>query len=182
MAKNNEIKLVTPEARLLFPNLFEPTQFEESGKATYNALLVFPAGTDISALAEAVKRCATAGLRNTAGARNPIRDGNEKVEEWGEVFRDAKYIRISSQFEPAVVDRQRQAILDPKQVYSGCYARAAVRCYAYDTKGNRGVSFGFDAIQITREGEHLGGGAASVAMFYDLPASDTGAVDPFASL
>ena len=173
MSKNNEIKLVTPEARLVFPNLFEPTSFENSGKETYNAVLVFPKGTDLTALREAVRACATAGLKSVGGARNPIRDGNEKAEEWGEVFRDAKFIRISSQFEPAVVDRQRQPILDQKAVYSGCYARAAVRCYAYDTKGNKGVSFGFDAIQITRDGEHLGGGAASVALFDDLPATDS---------
>ena len=168
MAKNNEPKIVTPEARLLFPNLFEPTSFEGQGKETYNAILVFPNGTDISALVEAVRHAGTAaGLK--AGARNPIRDGNEKAEEWGDIFKDAKYIRVSSIFEPVVVDRRKNPILDKSSVYSGNYARAVVRPFAYDTKGNKGVSFGFDAIQITREGEHLGGGAASAALFDDLP-------------
>ena len=122
----------------------------------------------LSALVEAVRHAGTAaGLK--AGARNPLRDGNEKAEEWGDIFKDAKYIRISSIFEPVVVDRRKNPILDKSSVYSGNYARAVVRPFAYDTKGNKGVSFGFDAIQITREGEHLGGGAASAALFDDLP-------------
>ena len=55
--------------------------------------------------------------------------------------------------------------------------------FSLELKGNRGVSFGFDAIQITREGEHLGGGAASVSMFDDLPDTDKAASeDIFAGL
>ena len=44
-----------------------------------------------------------------------------------------------------------------------------IHAYGYDTKGNKGVSFGLDAVQVTRAGERLGGGAAAVGMFDALP-------------
>ena len=89
------------------------------------------------------------------------------VDEWGDLFKDTWFIRLSSQFKPVVVDVNRLAITDPSLVYSGCYARAAIHAYAYDVKGNKGVSFGFDAIQILKDGDPLSGGAAAVKLFDD---------------
>jgi hypothetical protein len=180
MATNKEPKFLTPEATLMFPSLFEPRAFEEGGKETYQCILVFPKGADISAVTNAINSCAKS-LRNPSGARNPLRDGNEKVDEWGELFRDAKYIRISSYFQPIVVDGAKREILDKNQVYSGAIARAVCRCFSYEGKMGKGVSIGFDALQIVRDGERLGGGAASVALF-DSVGGDAGtpAEDPFA--
>jgi hypothetical protein len=60
-------------------------------------------------------------------------------------------------------------------VYAGQYVKAAVHAYAYDTKGNKGVSFGLDALQIIRDGDPLsGGGAAAINLFECLDE------DPFA--
>lgn len=175
-----EPKFVTPEGILMFPGLFEPKAFEEGGKETYQCVLLFPKGTDITVITEAVKGCASRGIRNPSGARNPVRDGNEKVDEWGEIFRDAKYIRVSSIYPPSVVDSKKQEIMDARLVYSGAVARAVCRCFAYEGKFGKGVSIGFDAVQIVRDGEKLGGSAASVAMFDDLPANESGDYDPFA--
>lgn len=176
---NKEPKFLTPEATLMFPSLFEPRAFEEGGKETYQCILVFPKGANITAVTDAIAACAKS-LRSPSGARNPLRDGNEKVDEWGELFRDAKYIRISSYFPPVVVDGAKREILDAKQVYSGAIARAVCRCFAYESKMGKGVSIGFDAIQIVRDGERLGGGAASVAMFGTAEGTNAPAEDPFA--
>jgi hypothetical protein len=179
--QNKEPKFITPEGTLMFPSLFEPKAFEDGSKEKYQCILVFPKGTDITAVTSAINTCATNGLRNPSGARNPLCDGNDKVEDWGEIFRDAKYIRISSYYKPVVVDRSKVEILDPDQVYSGAKARAVCRCFSYEGKTGKGVSIGFDAVQITGAGEHLGGGAASVGMFSDLPeAGNAVAENPFA--
>ena len=163
----------TPEFRLCFPNLFKPTSFEGSARETYNCVMVFPKGSDLSKLKEIAKAAFNKTFPNGAkGARSPFRDGNEKVDDWGEVFRDTVFIRASSNIKPGVADRRKRLITDEEQVYSGCYARAIVHAFAYDVKGNRGVSFGLDAIQIVREGERLGGGAAAVNMFEDLGDDD----------
>lgn len=159
----------TPEFRLCFPHLFKPTSFEGSTRETYNCVMVFPKGTDLSKLKEIAKAAFVKAFPNGAkGARSPFRDGNEMADEWGEVFRDATFIRASSNIKPGVADRRKRLITDEEQVYSGCYARAIVHAFTYDVKGNRGVSFGLDAVQIVREGEPLGGGAAAVNQFDDL--------------
>lgn len=159
----------TPEFRLCFPNLFKPTSFEGSTRETYNCVMVFPKDADLSKLKEIAKAAFNKAFPNGAkGVRSPFRDGNEKADDWGEVFKDAIFIRASSNIKPGVADRRKRLITEEEQVYSGCYARAIVHAFAYDVKGNKGVSFGLEAIQIVREGEHLGGGAAAVNMFEDL--------------
>ena len=160
--------IATPEFRLCFPQLFTPKRFEESGKELYSCMAVFPKSTDISAIKQIADAAFKAKFPNGARAsRKPIRDGNEMVAEWGDLFKDTWFIRLTSQFKPVVVDAHRSAIVDPSLVYSGCYARAAIHAYAYDVKGNKGVSFGFDAIQILRDGEPLSGGAAAAKLFDD---------------
>ena len=183
MAKTTK-QIVTPEGRLLFPALFEPKAFENSTVEKYSAVLVFDADADLSALIAEIRNVAVAaGLDKSA--RNPICNGDEKVADWGSEFSGKTYIRISSQFQPFVCDRQKAEILDSKKVYSGCYARAVVHAYAYNKMGNKGVSLGLDSIQITRDGERLGTtGAASAALFDELPdaAPKAAAQDPFADL
>lgn len=175
MAKDYQ-SVQTPEFRLCFPNLFKPTSFEGSTRETYNCVMVFPKDADLSKLKELAKAAFQKAFPNGAkGARSPFRDGNEKVDEWGEVFGDATFIRVSSNLKPPVADRKKHLIVDEEQVYSGCYARAVVHAFAYDVKGNKGISFGLDAVQILRDGERLGGGGlAAVNMFDDLDDDDRG--------
>lgn len=167
--------IVTPEFRACFPALFEPKKFEGSEKETYSVMMVFPKSADLSELKAAIKQAAVdkwgAG-KIPQGLRNPIRDGAEKVEEWGEAFRDCYFIRASSQYQPTVIDRRKKEILDPNAVYGGCYGRAVIAPYAYDQMGNKGVAVGLDVFQFLRHGEKLGGNAAAVGMLDDLP--DTG--------
>lgn len=179
--KNQDYKVVTPICTLLYPHLFEPTAFEEGKTPTYNCVLLFDKGADLTDLVNTVRACAKDNLRNSEGARNPIRDGNEKLAEWGEHFRDRKYIRISSKFVPTRIDRNRQPLMDSDEWYSGAQVRAVINAFAYDTKGNKGVSFGFSAIQKVRDGENLSGGGADVSLFGDLPEETNSALtDPFA--
>lgn len=169
--------IVTPEAILCFPNLFEPTSFEGSERKTYNCVLVFPKGTDLTALKALAKEAFAEKFPSGAkgSTRNPFRDGNENADEWGEHFRDATFIRVSSNNKPGVADRARQIITDPETVYAGQIVRAAIHAYGYDTKGNKGVSFGLDAIQIVRDGDPLGGSGRSAINLFE--ALDD---DPFA--
>lgn len=175
MANSNYKSIPTPEFRLCFPNFFEPSSYEGSSKETYNCVMVFPKGTDLSALKALAEEAFNAKFpKGAKGARNPFRDGNEKVDDWGEVFRDATYIRASTTRRPVVANRRKAIITDPEEVYSGCYARAVVNCFAYDTAGNKGVSFGLTAVQIVRDGDPLGGGGlAALNLLEDLGDDDT---------
>ena len=52
-------------------------------------------------------------------------------------------------------------IIDPEEVYSGCYGRASINFYAFNTNGNRGVGVGLNNIQKLSDGDHLGASRAS---------------------
>jgi hypothetical protein len=72
---------------------------------------------------------------------------------------DAIFItfKATEKYKPGVVDANVKDIIEPREFYSGCYARASVRAYVYDNKGNRGVGFGLNNVQKLRDGEPLGG-------------------------
>ena len=174
MANDRKI-VMTPEFILSFPNLFEMREYQ--GKKSYQITMVFPKGTDLSALKAAAKECLDAKFPNGCkNPNNPFGKGDDKSDEWGSIFEGATYVRASTQFAPKVVDQNRVEILDADKVYAGCYCRALVAPYAYDKAGNRGVSFSLEAVQFLRDGKRIGGGV-SLDMFDDGKVTATGAKD-----
>lgn len=67
------------------------------------------------------------------------------------------YVRAASEFKPGVINAQKQEIMNPQEAYGGAYFRAQVHAYWYDVKGNKGVTFGLDNVQLIRDGEPFGG-------------------------
>jgi hypothetical protein len=164
MANDRKI-VMTPEFILSFPSLFEMREYQ--GKSSYQITMVFPKGTDLTALKQAAKECLDAKFPNGCkNPNNPFGKGDDKVDEWGKIFEEAVYVRAQTQFAPKVVDQNRVEILDADKVYAGCYCRALVAPYAYDKAGNRGVGFGLEAVQFLRDGERIGGGV-NLDMFDD---------------
>ena len=43
-------------------------------------------------------------------------------------------------------------------LYSGCYGRAIINFYVYDTNGNKGISAGLNGVMKLHDGEPLSGG------------------------
>ena len=165
MARNRQI-VMTPEFRLSFASLFEMREYQ--GKSSYQMTMIFPKSADLSALKAAAKAALDEKFPNGCkNPRNPFCDGNEKVDEWGDSYKDTIYVRARTQFKPKVFDQNRVEILDADKVYSGCYCRAVVAPYAYDQAGNRGVAFSLEAVQFLRDGERLPGGGISGDIFGD---------------
>jgi hypothetical protein len=67
------------------------------------------------------------------------------------------FINCSSKTKPGVVDKDLNEILDPEEVYSGCYARVSVNFFPYNTNGNKGVGCGLNNLQKIADGDYLGG-------------------------
>ena len=93
--------------------------------------------------------------------RAPFRDGAEKATVG---FGPGKtFINVSSKRQPGVVDRfagpdgKPRVITDPDEIYSGCRVRASLLPFAYDTQGNKGVSFLLGNVQKLGEGPRLDG-------------------------
>ena len=145
--------IITPDFRLAFPHVFEPDTSENGGNK-YTITMLFPEGTDLTALrklaADAVKARWPDEKTRPKGIRSPFRDGNEVT--W-DGFAGNIFIRASSQYQPGVVDAKVQRVIDPSKVFGGCWARAQVHAYAYDQKGNQGVSFGLNNLQLVPAGD-----------------------------
>jgi hypothetical protein len=95
----------------------------------------------------------------TKSIRNPFRDGNEKAQLEG--FAGNTFAAATSKMQPGLVDENLQRILSEQDFFSGCYARATVSAYAYDTAGNIGVSFGLQNVQRLGKGEAMAGRTAA---------------------
>ena len=56
---------------------------------------------------------------------------------------------------PFVVDANVQKIIDPRQVYSGCWGNVSITFYAYSNAGKKGIGCGLNGLQKTRDGDPL---------------------------
>jgi len=155
---------VTPEARLSFPVLFEPRAVLGSAKLTYQVTLLFPPKTDFAPFIEVMKAAMLKRwqkLVTLPAEKNPIRDCATypyRTQRYGGYDDGWKFIRTSSKYAPAIVNRMTQPVTDPSLVYAGMWVRAFLNAFAYDhPTGGRGVSFGLNALQLVRDGERLDG-------------------------
>lgn len=169
-----------PKARLAFPALFKARAFDEDGgKEKFEATLLFEKSTDLSALKKAVKAAAVDkwGKDQTKWPKKmkiPFRDGDEFGDLAG--YPGTVFVRTSSIFPPQVIDKYGEDITDQKEIYAGCYVKARLNAFAYEQKGNVGVSLGVQAIQKVGDGERLDGFGNAKGDF-DIEESDGGELD-----
>lgn len=161
------MKVITPEAVISYPYIFTP-QKDDKGREKYSAALVFLPGTDISALKQAAMSVLidkfgekeAANKISKKQVRMPFRDDAEaKGYPEGSIF-----INVRSEKQPGVVSiypdpatGKPMPIVDPDAIYPGAFVRASLTAFYYDQEGNRGVSFGLNNLQKTRDGERLDG-------------------------
>lgn len=167
--KVDPLKVMTGEFRASFVAVFTPKKADEPGKKDkYGMTMLFPKGYDLAREKAAVKACLEEKFGKDQGKwpknlRMPWRDQAEKADQYDGFEPGAPFINVTSVNKPGLVDGDRNDIIEPSQFYSGCYARATIRAFYYENKGNKGVSFGLQNVQKFRDGEPLGGGAAAAA-------------------
>lgn len=161
-------KVITPVFRVSFPNIFEARKNDLSGKEEYSLTAIFPKDADLTKMKAAaqeamVKKWGADKNAWPTNIRSPFRDQAERAKTINgkQVLPDgyvagAVFMNFKSQQKPGVVDKNVQVIIDASEFYAGCYAIASVMAFAYDNKGNRGVSFGLLNIQKVKEGDPLG--------------------------
>jgi len=157
-------KVITPQAILSYPHLFEP-QAVDGGDPKYSVALVFTADADLSEL----KQAAIATAREKWGdkADDMIRNGTLRMpfrndveskgydEVDGVVFINARSNRkpgvVSSAADPQT--GKPMPLDNPEELYAGCFVRASLRAFAYDKSGNKGVSFALNNVQKLGDSE-----------------------------
>lgn len=176
----NANRVVTGEVRLSYAHLFEPYSNDPDQPKKYSCVIIIPK-SDKKTLA-AIKKAATEAAENGKAkfggkippsiAKDPVttlHDGDEEADlERNPEYEGCYYMSVSSKTQPGIIDRQKMPILDPTEVYSGCYVRVAMGAFAFNTSGNKGVSFGLNHVQKLRDGEPLGGITRAEDEFDDL--------------
>ena len=167
MSVKNPTRVITGEVRLSYANLFEAKSIQGS-KPKYSVSLIIPKSDQatlakIEAAIDAAIEAGTAkfgGKRpNKAALKLPLRDGDTERDD--EAYANSMFVNANSTTPPQVVDESLAPILDRSQVYSGCYGRASITFYAFNTNGNKGIACGLGNVQKLRDGEPLGGGHVS---------------------
>lgn len=176
--------IITPEFRVSFPNVFRPQKPMQgsTNEPKYGLTMLFAPGQDISSLKSLaeealVEKFGSDKAKWPKNIRSPFRDQGEKDYEGyvdGAIFASA-----TSKLKPGLVDAKNQDIINEEVFYPGCYARAQITAFAYDTAGNKGVAFGLQNVQKLRDGEPLGGRqpASSVFDAVETPTTSTGLFD-----
>lgn len=169
-------QITTGKVRLSYCNLFEPR--EQDGKATYSVTLLIPK-TDthtlqkIKSAMEAAKQAylsKNTGKKLPADLKHTLHDGDGERPNGGEFGPECKgcyVITVSSKNKPVLVYSDKTPTTDPQELYSGCYGRAILNFYVYDTNGNKGLSAGLNGIMKLSDGEPLSGGVVTDADWDD---------------
>lgn len=164
MAEKNPTKVVTDKVRLSYAHLFKPQAPEGGGDPKYSCCLLIPKKDQVTLgrIKGAIELAKQQGLEKLGGKlpanlKMPLRDGDFEKPLQAE-YKGMFFLNCNSKNPPLVVDLQRQDILDQSEVYSGCYVKASIVFYAFNTSGNRGIGVGLNGIQKVADGENLGGG------------------------
>lgn len=171
-------KALTPMFRVSYPNIFKPKKNELSGKEEYSLVAVFAPGTDLTVL----KKLAQAALVDKWGPdkakwpttlKSPFRKCEERKLRDGtmpEGYPEGGiFVSMKSAQRPGLVDSEVRDIIEPREFYAGCYARATVTAFAYDFSGNRGVSLWMQNVQKMKDGEPIAGRAKAQDDFDPVP-------------
>ncbi len=167
--------LLTPKFRVSFPNVFKPSKLD--GK--YSCGMIFEPDTDFTALKAAIKAAVIEkwGNKIPQNLLMPLKNGDETGRsEYAGMFVIAGkcYAR-----RPGVVGPDKNQLEAESDFYAGCYARATIKCFAWDNPkfGTKGVSITIQNIQKLEDGEPLVGGVKAEDDFESLPAELAGAGD-----
>lgn len=180
MAENKNPEILTPEGRASFVNVLTPKKARKPGDdPRFELMLIFPPGTDLSELrklayAAAVAKFGEEETKRLAEAKK-LRSPFKKAEDFDKKYEGIEpgcvVIQPWSKFAPEVVYKNAagiQPITSAQEFYSGCHARVMVRAFAYDTDGNKGVSFGLGNVLRIRKDKPLGGRAPAEQQFKDI--------------
>ena len=152
-----ETKVVTGRVQIAFPNVYLPRAASEGQDPRFSVCLLIPK-TDKDTLAKINAGIAAAKLQgsdqwngNGLELKLPLRDGDVEKPE-SPAFHGMFFMNASSKSRPGVVDRSLTEIVDPGQIYSGCYCRASLNFYPYNQAGNAGVGCGLNHLQKLADG------------------------------
>lgn len=172
-----EKKVTTPKFRASYVHVEKPHAMKGS-EPRYGVTMLFDKKTDISALKGAVNAAIIEKYgsleKKPKGFAMPFRDGdglNQNGEKHPPEYKGCVFVAAKCKEQPGVVDRAKEEILDLKEFYSGCYARATVIAFVYE-EPKAGASFALLNLQKWADGKKIGGKKEAKDDFDEIPEDD----------
>jgi hypothetical protein len=173
MNENQATKVVTGKVRFSYLHVWEPAAVEEGSQKKYSVSLIIPkSDTDtVARIKNAIQSALEAGKAKFGGKipaslKLPLRDGDiERADD--DAYLNSWFLNANSSKQPGIVDQNVQPILRQDELYSGCYGRASINFFAFNTNGNKGIACGLNNIQKLSDGELLGGRTTAEFDFAD---------------
>lgn len=166
------MRIVTGKARLSYPALFKARAFAGQ-EPKYSAVLLIPKSDTktCNAIMQAIEQTKQDAKdkwkgRIPANLKSPLRDGDTERPDSPE-YKGMYFINASSKNPVKVYDRDGSDIIDPNDVYAGCYVRADINFYGFSVSGNNGIAAGLNSVMKWADGERLGGVAVSSSAYDD---------------
>ena len=167
---SNKVKVVTNKVRFSYANVFQPKAAVEGGTPKYSVSIIIPKSDKetVTKLQKAFVDCKASnaaffGGTIPKGLKGGLRDGDEEKDD--PAYAGSYFINANSVKRPEVIDLDRNLIMDPSEFYSGCYGRASITFFPYNTQGSKGIACGLNNLMKTEEGEKLGGVSSAAADF-----------------
>jgi hypothetical protein len=176
--------------RFSYCYLAEPQEPLGGGEPKYSVTLLIPKSdtATLNEIKQAMDEARTKYCsKNGANAlplkpNHTLRDGDgtkDNGDDFGPECKGCYVIKVRSKQKPAIVDKSRLPITDPTAVYGGCYGRASINFYGYNTAGQKGISASLLAVQKLEDGEPFG--TVGSADDFNDGFTDGGAGDDFMS-
>jgi hypothetical protein len=157
-------KVITGKVRASYVSVFAPKMNNLSGEEEYSMQLIIDKKdtATVKKIRDAITEAANDKWsgKPPRNIRDPLRDADKEAEEKDEPIQShlkgCYFMNVKSKQPVGIVDRQKHKVEDPTAFQSGDYCRVSLNAYAYDMKGNRGVSFGLNNVQVLEKGDPLG--------------------------
>lgn len=168
-------KVVTGKVRFSYVNIFKSRAFQADQDAKFSICLLIPKEDKATlkkikaAIDEAIQEGVSSKWngKKPANVKLPLRDGDEERADEAPEYEGMMFLNANSTQKPGIVDKDLNEILDPDEVYSGCWGRASINFYPFSVNGNKGIGVGLNNVQKLKDGEHLGAVRASAESDFD---------------
>lgn len=181
--------ITTGKVRASYVHVFQPRTPDGGGEPKYSVTLLIPK-TDtatLNAIYADIERAKQDGAQKAfngnipPACKTPVYDGDgyrPSGEAFGEECRGCMVVTASAKQQPVIVGLDMQNIINPAELYSGCFIRANINFFAYNSNGNKGIGCGLNAVQKIEDGEPLSARISAEEAFgganaYGAPAMGT---------
>ena len=158
-------KVITGKCLLSYVFVNKPKAAVAGGEEKYSLSAIIPKNdkATLGKIEAAIEKATKEGVSRFGSKfgkapsfRIPLRGGDvDKPDD--EAYKDSYFLNVNSKTKPGLVDKDVNPILDPTEVYSGCYGRVSITGFPYSVNGSTGISFSLNNVQKLEDGESLGG-------------------------